>query len=218
MSNGILILESVWDNDIHSTLSVRPMIEGMAGVLNVKFGYRTFHDNKDITKWLELFIRSPEYLICYVAGHGAGARLSGTDKLINLGTVAKELKRVRRTRADDDGDKASSQLIDKGIIFGACDVGCNVEKFCDSAPKGINWVAGYTTSVPWVESTLCDMLLIKYIISEVVNYTIGDLGSHLTPTGRIRSVKGALTIDNIVDYVVEDFPMAASLGLRVAHR
>ena len=214
MGKGVFLIESVWDDDIHSTQSVRPFVEGLTSNLGVSFGYRNFHSRSNLVSLLKAFINSTEYSICYIAGHGTGARLGGENININFASLAKDLSGTRRV-ADKDAVEDKTKLTKKGILLGACEVGIASNEFINQAPKAINWVAGYNTTVPWFESTVCDIMFMKYVLVGIINVDPSITGSHLTNTKKIKTYRTELDILKLRDYLHEDFPMSKAFGFDV---
>ena len=75
----ILVLESVWSDNLSDNTSVRPFIEGWANAVGVRVAFRTYHDSKDLQYWLNEFKKAKSNPhVCYIAGHGRGKRLHGS--------------------------------------------------------------------------------------------------------------------------------------------
>lgn len=151
---GILVLESPWEEDLSDRKSVRPFIEGWARLHNIPVCYRMYHNAEDLKHWLQKFSADSSLSACYIAGHGAGGRLGGLSSDINLMKVATVTR-----------DANLNQNTRKGILFGTCDVGAKLTSFLNACGDGISWCAGYSKTVPWTESTLCDVLFLDYMLN-----------------------------------------------------
>jgi hypothetical protein len=207
----LLVLESYWSEDLSDHTSVFPFIDGWARLNDIAVGYRRYHDSKDLAHWLALFSDSDEYSVCYIAGHGYRGKLNGIDdKGINVSNlaVATQFERGRR------GSK-------KGIFFGACEIGGKVETFLANSGSRIQWAAGYRCSVPWIESTLCDLKFLQYYFKGRIerawsseleqNVMLVDEDDDLLRT-RTNS------ISKLNEWILEDFPMAAMFGLEIYYK
>lgn len=152
-SLGILVLESPWSEDLSDGKSVRPFIQGWAELRDIELSYRMYHNQPDLSLWLESFMCDPDLRVCYIAGHGQGGRLCGLTKNINLSTIAAATNKKGRVGTNN-----------KGILLGACKVGANLKGFLNKCGSHIIWVAGYDRPIPWMESTICDLLFLEYIM------------------------------------------------------
>lgn len=155
----VLVLESVWSDDLGDSTSVRPFLEGWGDSLGIRVSFRSYHDRGDLQHWLSQFWRAQiNPRICYIAGHGNGNRLGGLNKDINLASaIATAIPRKPGPQRDVGA---------KGIHFGACNVGNQerLEEVLKSTANGLSWVSGYAHAVPWTESMLCDLLFLSYLI------------------------------------------------------
>ena len=82
----LLVLESVWSEDLTNSISVKPFIDGWAALTEVDLTYRTYHDKRVLQYWLREFVCDSDLKVCYIAGHsaGAGGRLGGLVEDINV--------------------------------------------------------------------------------------------------------------------------------------
>lgn len=201
-ADGIFVLECPWSVELTDTTTVRPFVHGWADIREVPFSYRMYYDGATLAHGLELFVSDPNVRACYVAGHGNKGRLGGLKKDINLMSLAKATTR-------------STTGPTKGILFGACDVGHRLQDFLDACGRGIGWVAGYERTVPWMESTICDLLFLEYMLSGRVKR---KEGSFLTnPTGSFK-IQRASSASQARAWIVKDCGLASLCGLVVCER
>lgn len=199
MKKGILVLESPWSQVITDATSVRPFFEGwsLARDKQFPFSYRMFFDSKGLENILIKFVRSKELQVCYIAGHGEGGRLCGAHgQDINPVNIAKATKGMRI-------------IGHKGILFGACDVGRKLKDFLYSCGGAISWVAGYEITVPWFESTICDLLFLQYILEGRV---IKESGEFKTRKRNFVTLR-AKNASQARKWIIQDYPLAKSCGL-----
>jgi len=202
----ILVLESVWSSDISDNTSVKPFFEGWATQLGVRISFRSYYDANDLKSWLSVFASSrTNPYVCYVAGHGNKNRLHGaTGASINLSKTISDVFPIK------SGPKA--KVGHKGILLGACEVGtaAALENIIKKTDSPLKWIAGYGKSVPWMESTLADILFLTYLIE-----------GRLTPASRKTSkpiVQKSKSPIKILEWVAEDYPLIADFDPNVAVR
>ena len=158
----LFILEHPWSDDLTESDSVGPFVEAWARLRNIKTSYRMYHDKEDMTYWIKKFVLSDSIRICYLAGHGKGGRIAGLFNGINLASLSEATKL-----------KGKQKKIKKGILLGTCEIGGKLSQILEGCGDKIDWVAGYDREIPWLESTLCDLLFIEYILillRHIVNY------------------------------------------------
>jgi hypothetical protein len=191
----ILVLESVWSDNLSDNTSVRPFIEGWANAVGVRVGFRTYHDSKDLQYWLNEFKKAKSNPhICYIAGHGSGKRLHGS-----IGANINLKNALKNTFPNKPGPKG--KLGNKGILIGACEVGGaeHMNDILNTTGYPLSWIAGYKQSVPWMEAMVCELLFLTYKLT-------GRCKSDLVSISKTQSAKKA------VKWVCDDFLMAGSLG------
>lgn len=202
----ILVLESVWSSDISDNTSVGPFFEGWARLSGVRVSFRSYYDANSLKTWLKAFASSrTNPYICYIAGHGIKNRLHGaTGPDINLRKVLSDIFPKK------SGPKA--KVGSKGILLGACQVGSadSLESIIKKTDIPLDWIAGYGESVPWMESTLADMLFLKYLIE-----------GRITPETRTEDkpvIQKSESPCKILEWVTTDYPLIADYKPNVATR
>jgi hypothetical protein len=199
MSIDILVLEHPWSEELANGQSVKPFLDGWAAVNDFSISYRMYHDHNDLKLWLTKFVRDPKIKTCYIAGHGSGGRLCGLDnKDIYIGPVL--------SRATVLPKKGVPKVCDKGILFGACYVGGSLENILTNCGEKITWVAGYEIDVPWMESTICDLLFLQYKLRGRLRIDKNDefyrdANDDYKRTGTVSANKAA-------SWINEDYPVS----------
>lgn len=157
MFDSIMVLENYWEKDIlentSNEISVKKFFEGFAELHKLKLYFRYFSDEKDIRHWINLYEKiNTKPKLLYIAAHGAKGRIDGTHKSINLSTFIKLLKRKKYINY---------------LMLGSCFVGndSNLIKILKSN-KNLLWVASYENSIPWIDSTVFDVLFLSRILDK----------------------------------------------------
>lgn len=150
----LMVLESLWDSELDSKLSVKPFFDGLSEVHGIKYVYHTFYDEED----MYYFIRKSKSVCSsyYIAAHGSRECLhSINNKKIEVESLQDIFKH--------------SQGKDIGILFGSCNFidEKTAKEFLDFTKA--DWVAGYSKRVDWFDSTLIDLAFWGY-------YLKGDKG------------------------------------------
>jgi len=145
MVRFVLVLESPWEDE--KSYSVWPFVEGFSRASEIEASYRSFFDSASFKHWIDVFRkhkRGRSGNLLYVAAHGSKGRIEGLGKSINKNTVVDTLKKAR-----------SFQY----VHFGSCLFGqeSNLEELLKTC-RHIKWAAGYEKEVPWIQSTLFDIL------------------------------------------------------------
>jgi len=205
----LLVLESYWNDDLSDTTSVFPFIDGWSRLSKIPVAYRRYHNSKDLQHWIAEFTRHKQYNLCYIAGHGSGGRLSGLNNDINLAQLAMQ------THQDELGRSVPK----KGIYFGACEVGQRLKEFLSNCGDKIQWTGGYTCSVPWIESTLCDIKILQYFYEGRVKRTHHD-GQQIMLTNDDGNIlcETTPTLNKINKWIFEDYPLSKMFGLKLYTR
>ena len=201
-AKGILVLECPWSDRIDEPKTVRPFIEGWAHLCEFPFSYRMYYDSATLSHWIRTFVMDDRLTVCYIAGHGKGGRLTGLLKNINLPSLAN----VVRNNPKGSGRPG------KGILFGACDIGSSLEDFLNQCGRSIQWVAGYNKTVPWMESTVCDLLFLDYVLNGRIRRDNGLIAQGDTDKFSVQSTR---SMQKIRDWVYQDMSLAQLLGFDV---
>ena len=208
----VLVLESVWSEDLSDPISVRPFLEGWGASWGIRVSFRSYHSSEDLKYWLSRFWQEGHNpRICYIAGHGNGRRLDGLHKDINLVSAIKDA--IPRRPGPQPGVGA------KGIHLGVCDVGNqkNLEDILKSTANSLSWVSGYADAVPWTESMLCDLLFLSYLLKGRWRTYDDDERGRVLENGEWRWERSP-SAETVGDWVRRDFPLARAFGFNIAVR
>ena len=156
---GLAVVEARWWTVGNDT--VRPLFETLAGIVENNphsMRYDMFADEFSLTKIIEALASDGNYHSIYIGSHGnenaigglAGAEISRT-----------KLRNMFRNHNSADGVK--------GLYFGSCLIGTakNAGFWLQEAPSThLQWVAGYTKSVDWIDSSAIDMIFWSKLLHE----------------------------------------------------
>jgi len=201
----LLVLECPWSHDLGDKLSVRFFMQGWADLNKISLSYRMYYGTKDLTMWLERFIKHKEIDVCYIAGHGKGGRLRGNINGINLNKLA------RSTSSRGPGGHYN-----KGILLGACEVGKNLEDFMNNCGSRVSWVAGYDRETPWLEGTIADLLFLEYKLKGRIKRD--SSGTFIKDKNNTFESVRAYKAAKIAKWVLEDYPLAEKCGFHAIDR
>lgn len=156
---GLSVIESRWwDEGNHS---VRPMFETLAAIAvgnPFAFRYDMFADRGSLESVMRAVAGVRTYNSIYVAAHGSTSSIQGLPgQVINRAAFRNSLRRANRSHTIT------------GLYFGSC-LMCNrsnAEFFLDSKLGcNVNWVAGYSKSVDWVDSTSVDVVFWSKVLQK----------------------------------------------------
>lgn len=155
---GLAIAECRWWHSGND--SVRPLFETLAGIIEGNphsVRYDMFSEENSLRYIISDIASLGQYHSLYIASHGSGGAVSGLGSSSISRTV---LRNIFRT-ADPYGTIS-------GIYFGSCLVGnqANAGYWLDPNMTNLKWVAGYTQSVDWVDSSAIDMIFWSKYLSE----------------------------------------------------
>jgi hypothetical protein len=200
----LFVLETPWDRDIRSALSVGPFLAGLKEALEIDVVPQRFNGKDDLVFYLNEFSgRNSEFSHCYVACHGTSGRLQPLlEQQINAATIADACRGSRG----------------RGFIIGGCSFGNYRTAATFLERTGASFVAGYSADVPWMESMLVDLMFLTYLLggrcrrrrtgSSLECFVADRDGYKLQRTGNpLKAAK----------WVYEDLPLARKLSF-VVHR
>lgn len=206
--SSIIVLESDWENDLNTTQSVYPAVEMFAAHNSVAICHKHYHDGEELFKWIADFINHKQHEICYIAGHGKGKRLEGLNRNINIGKLFDKISQFPKTRK-----------IKKGLYFGTCESGKNIDELFNKSNNTISWVAGYTSSVPWIASTMIDILFFDYYLFGATNTTKDKESFQLDTDKDITVDKSTYrSASRSYERILNDVKLASQCGFVVKSR
>jgi hypothetical protein len=143
---NIACVESLWDGNIESRLSVVPLLELASRVDELKFSYLTCNTEEELKFNLGKFKNRRGYGILYLSCHGRPGELV-------LDQAPVEIEKL-------------SQYMGEGfanwvVHFGSCATinvpPARISKFI--AATAVSMVVGYKTDVDWIDSAAVDLIL-----------------------------------------------------------
>jgi hypothetical protein len=160
---GLAVVESRWwttGND-----SVRPLFETLAGIIEENphsMRYDMFSDAGSMEKIIIDLCSNSVYHSVYIGAHGDENSITG------LGNES-----ISRTKLRNIFRSANVAGNVSGLYFGSCLVATrsNAQFFlCDGQTTGLKWLAGYSESVDWIDSSAIDMIFwSKYLHERQTN-------------------------------------------------
>jgi hypothetical protein len=163
MSNApVSVIETRWwEKGNHS---VKPIFEAVAAL---NYGnpsaiyYDMFSEKNSLASTLEMRCKDKTTKVLYLATHGdASSTFIGKD----------EANEISRTEFKNLLQNANSKSQLDGLFLGTCYTATNktIEFVMDKGSTKLNWVAGYTENVDWVEGTAIDMVFFHHLTREYI--------------------------------------------------
>ena len=160
---GLAVVESRWWADGNDT--VRPLFETLAGIVENNphsVRYDMFVEEASLSKIISDVANKPDLHSVYIGAHGDDASICGLGDAKISRTVLRNLFR-----------KANHAGSIVGLYFGSCLVANEKNAsfwLMDKPTTGLGWIAGYTTSVDWIDSSAVDMIFwTKYLSERRIN-------------------------------------------------
>jgi len=159
---GLAVAEARWWNNGND--SVRPLFETLAGIVEGNphsVRYDMFVDESSLTKIIQE-LTVGDFHSLYIGSHGNENAIGG------LGDIEISRAKLRNMLRNSNSGGSIS-----GLYFGSCLIGTakNAAFWLTEAPTtGLQWVAGYTESVDWIDSSAIDMIFwSKYLHERKTN-------------------------------------------------
>ena len=93
---SLLVLETPWEDELESLLSVAPFLIGLKEALGVRVALQRFNGRRDLGYFLRWFSeRNSGFSHCYIASHGTRGRLQALIEDVNSTTIAKSCRGSR---------------------------------------------------------------------------------------------------------------------------
>lgn len=159
MRYALLVLEQPWSRISSNSRqpSVRPFLEGLAALNNIRMYYATYFDGHSFDQALLYLLdaqqlKSVDKVILYIAGHGAGARLGGEfGRAMNLGPLFRRLEKYGRRKI-------------AGVLLDSCQLGMNEHLIPEAMKKiRLSWLVAYGASMDWMSSMLINLNLLQHL-------------------------------------------------------
>ena len=156
---GLAVVEARWSSQ--GNHSVRPLFETLAGItVENPFGFRydMFCDEGSLARILSSVGTDKNYHSLYLAAHGDENTIYGLDEA----AISRAIFR-NRLRAGNPNHSIT------GLYFGSCSI-ChhdNAEFFLNEQQGcNVNWVAGYSRKVDWIDSSSVDLIFFAKLIQQ----------------------------------------------------
>jgi hypothetical protein len=148
---NIVCLESLWDDDLENRLSMLPILELAARTTNAKFVCLTCNTKAELRHNLSLFGKRKSYGILVMAFHGDCGKIELPGHiLVSLESLSDMMKR---------------QFAGWMVHFATCDTvrveEARIARFVEET--GVAVVTGYTREVDWIEGSIMDLLLLRWV-------------------------------------------------------
>jgi len=148
---NIVCLESLWDDDLENRLSMLPVMELTARTTNAKFVCLTCNTKAELKHNLSLFGKMKSYGILVLAFHG------DTGKIELPGNIPVSIESL--------SDMMKRRFAGWVLHFSTCDTvhvdEARMTRFVEET--GVAVVTGYTREVEWIESSIMDLLLLRWM-------------------------------------------------------
>ena len=156
---GLAVIEARWWSD--GNASTKPLFEVIFGIVenNPHFvRYDMFSNESSLSLIISDIAKNPEYHSIYIGAHGNENAIGG------LGDAT-----VSRTQLRNMLRNSNTNQTIKGLYFGSCLI-CtrnNASFWLTQNPTtGLDWIAGYTKSVDWIDSSAIDMIFWSKYLEE----------------------------------------------------
>jgi hypothetical protein len=144
---NIACVESLWDGNIESRLSVVPLLELASRVDEIRFSYLTCNTEEELEYNLNKFKHRRGYGILYLSFHGR------PGELVLDGRASVEIEKLGQYMGDGFANWV--------VHFGSCTTTkvptARISRFI--ATTRVSIVLGYRKDVDWIDSAAIDLLL-----------------------------------------------------------
>jgi hypothetical protein len=156
---GLAVIESRWWTDGND--SVRPLFETLAGIVEGNphsVRYDMFIEKTSLSELIVDIAAKGTCHSIYIGAHGNDTMIKGLGKAEISRTVLRNML-----------SKSNKKATVTGIYFGSCLVGTKENAafwLSKKAKTGLKWVAGYTKSINWIDSSAIDMIFWSKYLNE----------------------------------------------------
>ncbi len=148
-TKNIACLESLWNTDIEDRWSVRPILDVITNIQDLKLAHLSCNTEPEFAYNLKMLGKRKHYGILYLAFHGSpGEIYLADDTSISLEVLS-----------DYMGERFQKRI----IHFGSCRTVDVSEKRLRSFVETtqVTLVLGYSKDVDWIESSAMDLLIFQ---------------------------------------------------------
>jgi len=205
----LAVLEVNWEERVlkrEISLSVHPFLHGLEGALDEDFPEGVFNSKEDLLEGLGEFKKSrAKYL--YVGAHGLRKQIFTPDHGIYSQTIIDACKGA--------GSRG------KGYFFSACDFVNRKTALEFLTATKAEFIAGYSGSIPWLDSMLVDLFFLTYLLQGRVKREVMPGQRGKAKGVSLREDKSGFIYEmsanplKVARWVYEDVPLALSLGFDV---
>jgi hypothetical protein len=181
-----------WSKGNHS---VRPLFEAVASIHfdnPSAFYYDMFADKSSLKTVLTMRGNDAQTEVIYLASHGNETQIGPNSE-----------NTISRTEVRNIIVSANTKKQIKGLFLGTCLTG-NIDVarfFLENAETNLEWVAGYSNSVDWVDGSAVDMIFFSKLAEKYVANKSKKKGklsprkmAHETATALVKLVQGAHSV------------------------
>ena len=143
---NIACVESLWDGNIESRLSVVPLLELASKVDELKFAYLSCNTEQELKHNLKKLRRKRGYAILYLACHGRPGEIVLDESSVDMEELAAIM-----------GDGFTNWVIHFGTCATISVEPARISRFI--AATQVSMVLGYKTDVDWIDSAALDLVL-----------------------------------------------------------
>lgn len=142
---NIFCLESLWNTEVESKLTVLPLLELVSRINGIKYVHLSSNTLSEFEFNLKFLHRRPTYQILYLAFHGSSGHISFDDHDLSIEDLASILH---------------GRFKNLTIHFGSCSTmnvdSKKLEQF--TKDSGIRMLSGYAKNIDWVHSSAFEVL------------------------------------------------------------
>jgi hypothetical protein len=148
-TKNIACLESLWNTDLEDRWSVRPILEVVANIQDLKLAHLSCNTKPEFVYNLRMLSKRRSYGILYLAFHGAPGQLYLADD------TSVSLEGLQ--------DYMATRFSDWIIHFGCCSTLRVASERLQSfvATTQVKMILGYTKDIDWIESSAMDLLIFQ---------------------------------------------------------
>lgn len=145
----IACLESLWNSDLEDRWTVRPILEVIANIQELKLAHLSCNTEAEFAYNLRMLGKRRSYGILYLAFHGAPGELYlADDSALSLEALQEQM-----------GTRFAGRILHLGACSTMRVPADRLEAFV--AATGLTMLLGYTRDVDWIESSAMDLLLFQ---------------------------------------------------------
>lgn len=155
-SRKILCFEGLWDNNLEQRLSVKPILEIISKLNEIRYTHCPCNTVSEFQFHLYQFSRSKiasNYGILYLAFHGHSGRIVLSDQ--------------EQLNLEDLADLMGQRFRGWSVLLSCCSILClgerRIRNFIKQTEVGL--VIGYRKDVDWGESISLDLIILDHIVN-----------------------------------------------------